>query len=71
MIVEESGTRSKYIVALEFVPEFINCATVLVVLVALALVVVLVLILGFFLCFYVADAPPLPDWSSSASIVSI
>ena len=42
-IVEGSGKGSKYIVALEFVPEVINCTIFLVVVVVLALIVVLVL----------------------------
>ena len=45
VIVEGSVTGSKYIVALEFVPEVINCAIVVVVVVFLALVVVLILFL--------------------------
>ena len=53
MIVESFGTRSKYIVALEFVPEVINFDIVLVVVVLLALAVVLVLRL----CVS-ADPPP-------------
>ena len=55
MIVQGSGTISKCIVALEFVPEVINCAIVLVVVVFLILLVVLVL----FFCLCVAAAPPL------------
>ena len=47
VIVEGSGTGSKHIVALEFVPYIINCAIVLVVIVVLALVFVLVLLLLF------------------------
>ena len=43
VIVEGSETGSKYIVALEFVPEVTNCAIVLVVVVVLALLVILVL----------------------------
>ena len=54
MIVEGSGNRIKYIVALEFVPEVINCDIFLVVVVVLVLLVVLLLSLRFF----VVDAPP-------------
>ena len=54
VIVEGSGTGSKYIIALEFVPEAISCAIVLVVIVVLALVLVLFLVLHF--C--VAPTPP-------------
>ena len=54
VIMERSGTGSKYIVALEFVPAVINCAIVLVVVVVFTLVVVLVLVLPF----YVVAPPP-------------
>ena len=47
MILEGYGTGSKYIAALEFVPEAINCSIVLVVILVLALVVVPVLVLRF------------------------
>ena len=62
VIVEGYGTGRKYIVALEFVPEVINCAIVLVVIVFLTLVVVLflVLVLVLVLCFCVAAATPPP-----------
>ena len=43
VIFEGSGAGSKYIVALEFLPEVINCASVLVVVVVLALLVFLAL----------------------------
>ena len=56
MIVEESGTGSKYIVEMEFVPEVINCDIKLVVVVVLDLVVFIVL----FLHFCVATDPPPP-----------
>ena len=46
-IVEGSWTGSKYILALEFVLEAINCAIFLVVLVVLVLVVLLVLVTRF------------------------
>ena len=45
MIVTGYGTRRKYIVVLEFIPEFINCDIVLVVVFVLSLVLVLVLVL--------------------------
>ena len=47
VIVEGSSTGSKHIVALEFIPEAINCDIVLVVIFVLALVFVLVLLLFF------------------------
>ena len=54
VIVEGFGTGRKYTVALEFVPEAINCAIVLLVIVVLTLVVVLVL------RFCATAAPTLP-----------
>ena len=63
MIVGGSGIGIKYIVVLEFAPEVINCAIVLVVVVVFALVVVLVLILPF----SVVAAPP-PDCLPSTSM---
>ena len=50
VIVKWSGTKSKYIIALEFAPKVINCDIVLLV------VVVLVLVLRFF----ITAAPPPP-----------
>ena len=60
VIVEGSGTGSKYIAAPKFLPEVINCYIVLVVLVVISLVVVLVLVLILVLRFCVAAAPPPP-----------
>ena len=64
MIVEGYGTRIKYIVVLEFLPEVINCAIVLVVAIVLVLLVVLVF------QFFIAANPP-PDCSSSALVGSV
>ena len=60
--VESSGTGSKYIVALEFVPEVINCAIVLVV------VVILVLVLRFCI---VADIQGTPTPVKRAAVKAL
>ena len=60
--MEGSGTGSNYIITLEFIPEAINCAIVLVFIVDPTLVVAL--ILAFRFC--VAAAPrPLPLTSAN------
>ena len=51
MIVESSGTGSKYIIVLEFVPEVINCAIVLV------LIVIFVLVPRFFIVAAIQGTP--------------
>ena len=57
MIVEGTGTGSKYFVALDFVPKAINFSIVLVAIAVVALVVVLLLVLRFCV---VANTPPPP-----------
>ena len=55
--MEGFGTGSKYIVALEFVPEVINCAIVLVGIAVLLLFLIVILFLV--LRFFIASDPPL------------
>ena len=65
VILEGSGNGSKYIVAMEFLPEAINCAIDLLVIVILDLIVVLIL------RFCAAVDPPPPDCSSSSLMGSV